>query len=225
MGIIFGLNDNVRPPTSRMFVEDLIIPAGGTSTVPPPEAYARGEDHAPFLKAEPQRTDGDCGVACLTMLLPHMTYEQVEAVVGATLRRKLPIGKSGLFLKHLEQCAVALDLPVRRLKTYDLDTAFGILDIKFEREDGDGGHTKWGHYVILTGGMILDTNRLIYRWRDYERINNARFATLLAVDVPDAQVRPPADIEAAAELEVAAPAVDAPAPRRRALPHGWKVLK
>lgn len=188
---VLGVHDRIRPPANPRLARDLVVrdPEPPRPAVPPAELLAARMD-VPVVKSEVQRSEGDCGVACLTMMFPRLTYEQVEAVVCRALKRRAPINL--MHVREVVRAAEALGAKVARRKKYDLDTACGILNIAFnnrsklERSEGNG------HYVVIYRGVVIDTDRLIYHWTDYERVRKqwghaVHFNTLIEFPMADSE--------------------------------------
>jgi hypothetical protein len=88
----------------------------------------------------PGRERNDCAICVLAMYLG-VSYEDVLREVA--VRDRPHQGRHGLLLREMERIARALGTPLKRLRKYDLTTAYGILSLPH-------------HVVLLRGGLIMD---------------------------------------------------------------------
>lgn len=88
----------------------------------------------------PGREPNDCAVCVLAMYLG-VSYEDVLREVA--IRDRPWQGRQGLRLNDIERIARALGTPLRRVRKYDLATAYGVLSLPL-------------HVVLLRGGMVID---------------------------------------------------------------------
>jgi hypothetical protein len=86
------------------------------------------------------REPNDCAICVLAMYLGR-SYEDVLREVA--VRDRPWQGRQGLRLREIEQIARALGTPLRRLRKYDLATAYGMLSVP-------------NHLVLIRNGMLLD---------------------------------------------------------------------
>ncbi|MCL4847135.1 MAG: hypothetical protein KJ066_11405 [Acidobacteria bacterium] len=88
----------------------------------------------------PGREPNDCAICVLAMYLG-VSYEDVLREVA--IRDRPWQGRQGLRLNDIERIARALGTPLRRVRKYDLATAYGVLSLPL-------------HVVLLRGGMVID---------------------------------------------------------------------
>lgn len=88
----------------------------------------------------PGREPNDCAICVLAMYLGR-SYEDVLRVVA--VRDRPWQGRLGLRLQEIERIASELGTPLRRVRKYELTTAYGILSLPH-------------HVVLLRGGMVVD---------------------------------------------------------------------
>lgn len=86
------------------------------------------------------REANDCAVCALAMYLG-VSYEDVLREVA--VRDRPHQGRQGLRLHEIERIARALGTPLRRVRKYDLSTAYGILSLP-------------DHVVLVRNGVIID---------------------------------------------------------------------
>jgi ABC-type bacteriocin/lantibiotic exporter with double-glycine peptidase domain len=122
-----------------------------------------------------QRSDGDCGVAALAMLLSAThAYEDVYLAAAAVDRDRK--GKDGLTQRELQAVARRLGLTVTPARRYDLGRDAGLLRVYSD------AHHAFGHWVAVRYGLLWDpADGFATPWRDYALRYTARLATLLRV--------------------------------------------
>lgn len=120
------------------------------------------------LSIIPQRSNMDCGVACLAMVT-RMPYEDVYVATCQVDRRA---ARRGLAVHQVQAIAKLCGLPLVRRRSYDLEADEGILSVRSE--------TNW-HFVVLCNGAIVDPDagRIFFDADDYLTENKARACTLL----------------------------------------------
>ncbi len=88
----------------------------------------------------PGREPNDCAICVLAMYVG-VSYEDVLREVA--VRDRPWQGRQGLRLCDIERIARALGTPLRRVRKYDLATAYGVLSLP-------------NHVVLARGGMVID---------------------------------------------------------------------
>jgi hypothetical protein len=88
----------------------------------------------------PGREPNDCAICVLAMYLGR-TYEDVLRAVA--VRDRPSQGRQGLRLHEVERIARDLGTPLKRVRTFDVATATGILSLP-------------DHLVLLRGGTLID---------------------------------------------------------------------
>jgi len=127
----------------------------------------------PLIRIVLQKGSNDCGIAALASALG-LSYEAVEKACEARhiyLSRR----KSGLRLKELESVASYLGFKPERdpPRGWDQeDDRVGLVKVVFP-------HEKIGHYVLVSGGVVLDPDGWLWDARLFLRHLGARFATRL----------------------------------------------
>jgi ABC-type bacteriocin/lantibiotic exporter with double-glycine peptidase domain len=126
------------------------------------------------VKVIAQRSNWDCGVASLAMILG-VPYGDVSAASRARFGKP---PRRGLGIYHLEELASLLGFSLRRVyrrEDYLLGQS-GVLGM-------NGGAMCWaGHWVVLKGGAILDPDGAeVWTVDDYTAKHKCRPATLLVV--------------------------------------------
>lgn len=86
------------------------------------------------------REPNDCAICVLAMYLG-VSYEDVLREVA--VRDRPWQGRQGLRLRDIERIARALGTPLRRVRKYDLATAYGVLSLPH-------------HVVLARGGLVVD---------------------------------------------------------------------
>lgn len=123
-----------------------------------------------------QRTDWDCGVAAIAMLL-NIPYNDVAATVRAIITDP-KLKKRGLILYQLEDVIEYHGFKTKRVyrkKDY-LEGATGILGLN------GGTMDSAGHWVLLRDGMIVDpSDASVNDPDDYIKENNCRPATMVVI--------------------------------------------
>lgn len=130
------------------------------------------------MRVTRQRSDSDCGVACLSMILDK-DYGDIICVV----RDLYPEGlRHGLGIVHLEAIAARFQKRFRRVyrsREYLMDRPTGILAVL------GGVIDKAGHWVVLKDGVVIEPwheKRPIYGLAEYLQMNKCRTATLLILE-------------------------------------------
>ena len=114
----------------------------------------------------PGREPNDCAVCVLAMYLGR-SYEDVLRVVA--VRDRPWQGRQGLRLHEIERIASELGTPLRRVRKFDLTTAYGILSLPH-------------HVVLLRSGMIVDPEpggATLWEVEDYLHTYDCRPGVLL----------------------------------------------
>lgn len=88
----------------------------------------------------PGREPNDCAICVLAMYVG-VSYEDVLREVA--VRDRPWQGRQGLRLRDIERIARALGTPLRRVRKYDLATAYGVLSLP-------------NHVVLARGGVVID---------------------------------------------------------------------
>ena len=86
------------------------------------------------------RERNDCAICVMAMYLGR-SYEDVLRVVA--VRDQPWQGRQGLRIREIEQIARALGTPLKRLRKYDLTSAYGMLSLP-------------NHLVLIRNGMLVD---------------------------------------------------------------------
>ena len=94
---------------------------------------------SPIITVIVQRAESDCGVAALAMILGK-TYEEVLVACGHDHPRVLT---KGLWATGMSRVAASLGVTLTRKRTFDVETAFGLLCLS-------------DHVVVLKNGLIID---------------------------------------------------------------------
>lgn len=129
------------------------------------------------IKVVAQRSDWDCGAACLSMLLP-----SDYAVVSATARTRFPkVRKYGMAIYEMEETAELLGHKLTRhyKKKGYLEGKTGILGILGPKKELPSG----GHWVVLKDGthVVDPTDSTIWKLEDYLAVVKGRTVTLLTL--------------------------------------------
>lgn len=117
-------------------------------------------------KLVPGRERNDCAVCALAMYLG-VSYEDVLREVA--VRDRPWQGRQGLRLHEIERVARALGTPLRRLRKYDLTTAYGLLSLP-------------KHLVLVRSGLVIDAEpggASLWELDDYLHTYNIRPGVLL----------------------------------------------
>ncbi len=119
-------------------------PGVGSTTMPYRRTSAKprpGSLHpAIATRIVPGREKNDCAICVLAMYLGR-SYEDVLREVA--VRDRPWQGRRGLRLWEIEQIARALGTPLKRVRKYDVATAYGMLSLP-------------SHLVLLRAGGIID---------------------------------------------------------------------
>lgn len=117
-----------------------------------------------------QRGELDCGIAALAMLL-HESYEAVHDALVAT-RGTRPL-RRGAVAQDLVATAAYLGRRLRRSRRAALDPArvHGVLGVDFDDSQG--------HWTLVAGGYVFDTNGYVWTVRDYIAASGGRVDILL----------------------------------------------
>jgi ABC-type bacteriocin/lantibiotic exporter with double-glycine peptidase domain len=91
-------------------------------------------------KIVPGREPNDCAICVLAMYLGR-SYEDVLRVVAVKDRSYQ--GRQGLRLHEVERIARELGTPLRRLRKFEVATAYGMLSLP-------------DHLVLLRNGVVVD---------------------------------------------------------------------
>jgi hypothetical protein len=122
-----------------------------------------------------QRGEGDCGVAALASLTG-IPYEDVYVQAAKVDKRHR--GKNGLWNYEVVAIARRLDVRLRPITTFDLDTDEGVLRVYFT---GPRSKTSpGGHFVAVKGGVIgCPADGGERPWLEWLNANSAYAGTLL----------------------------------------------
>lgn len=124
-----------------------------------------------------QRTDWDCGIASIAMLL-NVPYNDVAATVKAIIDDP-KLKKRGLILYQLEMVIESFGFKTKRVykrKGY-LDDATGILGLN------GGTMDAAGHWVLIKDGMIVDpSDGTVNDPDEYIKENKCRPATMVVIE-------------------------------------------
>lgn len=93
----------------------------------------------PYIRVEPQRTDHDCGIVSLALLTGHSYEDVLEAAVGFLWNPH----RRGMWLSDITKAADTLGVTLKRRRTWDWESAVGILCAP-------------DHVAVLRWGLIFD---------------------------------------------------------------------
>lgn len=123
-----------------------------------------------------QETEGDCGVAALT-LFAELPYDRGLAAVAQVAPGR-DVKRLGLLNGHVVAAAAHLGITLTPTRKFALDTDEGVLRVRLERGPERG--VPHGHFVAVKRGLILCPNDGLARdWRRYLKLVDARPGTLL----------------------------------------------
>lgn len=129
------------------------------------------------VKVISQRSDWDCGVAAIAMLLG-VPYKDVLAVVKEMYDPK-QLKRTGLILRQMEEVIenrFGLKVDRRYRRDGYLDGASGILGLN------GGDCAPHGHWVVIKDGLILDpSGGEAWAPDDYMKAGKCRPATLIVL--------------------------------------------
>ncbi len=125
----------------------------------------------PIIRYVPQRHDGDCGVACLAMITG-VNYEHALIAIGEA---EPMVCTKGVWTHHMRAAASRLGFITRVRRKFDIETDFGILNVKFKSVSHE-------HLVVLWEGRIIDTDFGLYMADVYFSVMKARPTSLLVFD-------------------------------------------
>ena len=125
---------------------------------------------APILRVVVQRTDMDCGVACLAMICG-VLYENALCAVAQI---QPDVCVKGLYQHQMIRAAKILGVTMRAQRRYDLENDTGILCVSTKK-------WKHDHLVVIKGGLIVDTDGTIWDSDVYMSANKAKLGSLLVV--------------------------------------------
>lgn len=121
---------------------------------------------APFLNVIPQRTNMDCGIACVAMLLG-VSYEKALLAFGDELEH-------GAKTRQVQAAARKLGSVLRLRRTFDLENDTGLLAVRSLKWKAD-------HLVVLREGLVIDTDATLWEPSCYLQVYEARALSLLVV--------------------------------------------
>jgi predicted double-glycine peptidase len=123
-----------------------------------------------LFRIVPQRSDWDCGVACLAMLL-NIDYETALAQSGRTAQVE-----RGLWFSEMIAIAEAFDeeLVIRRRGRYNIQTATGIVHVYHYTAK----HST-SHVVFLHRGLFYETDGLVWDAKTYLAHEKLRAGSIL----------------------------------------------
>lgn len=110
-------------------------------------------DALPVMRVVTARGIGDCGIACLAMMLGK-SYEDVFAAAVAHTHDKI-VHKHGMWVSQIMRVAKEMGVTLHRRKKWDLESSVGILGMT-------NRNTEEGHVVVLKEGYIIDVDGTIW---------------------------------------------------------------
>jgi len=127
----------------------------------------------PIIRVIPQRYGGDCGVACLAMLLG-VSYENA-LVAAAQVAPNVCI--TGIWIKHMQTAALLLGYKLRRHRRFDIETDTGILVTNTKRPKQYPVHV-----VVLREGLVIETDGCLWEAELYMKQHQATAGPLLVAE-------------------------------------------
>lgn len=103
------------------------------------------------------------------------TYEDVYIAVAAIDPNR---GGSSLHNGDIVKAAKVLGITLTPTKSFDPDDDEGVLRLRWNGRHGR--KNRGGHFVALRDGQVFcPTDAMVYPWREYLTLYQARFGTLL----------------------------------------------
>ncbi len=128
----------------------------------------------PLLRFELQRTTGDCGIACISMITG-IPYEDVLVSVAEDRRYGALPHRTGLWLTNMMAIAKKLGCPLRKKRVCNFVMDKGILAVEMP---------TLGHVVVLMSGLIFEPDDAsVWLPIDYKRRHRAKFGSILIPNV------------------------------------------
>lgn len=133
-----------------------------------------------MLRLFPQRTDGDCSIACLATYLgrPYST------ILKTAKRYSRDPVKLGMFMTEIQKVAKKLGCSLVLKRHINFANHEGILSVdnyaKGWRRRGKGKEPE-GHVVVLWRGLIYDPTcgGTLWTVEQYKRCNKTKFTSIL----------------------------------------------
>lgn len=105
---------------------------------------------SPVIQLVLQRSEGDCCIAVLAMYLG-LSYEDVLAAAAQIDQN---IHHKGMWNWQIKETARVLGVNLKQRRKWDYDTADGVLVLTSK--------THFDHVVVLTSGLIFDTEGCVW---------------------------------------------------------------
>lgn len=122
-----------------------------------------------------QRKGRDCGVAALAMFAM-VAYE--DAYIAVVRVDPAFRGGEGLHNHEIVKAAFHLGIVLEPTRTFDLDDDEGVLRLRWNGSKGK--RNRGGHFVTVRNGQIFcPSDVMVYPWREYLALSDARPGTLL----------------------------------------------
>ena len=125
----------------------------------------------PVMQLVAQREENDCSIAALASIAG-VTYEDALRAVAKV--DPVHMGRTGLWVRQIEQAATDLGCPLRRRKRYDIQHDVGLLRVQLPNRDV--------HVVWLANGLIVNWDLSVWRAEDYLQRLGAKPGVLLVLD-------------------------------------------
>ena len=117
----------------------------------------------PIVQVQVSRAPGDCAVVALAMYLGR-SYEDVFAA-AVSVTKNIIFHKTGMFYPQIHQTAAILDATIHTSKTFNIETACGLLGLK--RKRGTTKRLFEQHIAFLKAGLIFDGDGTVWDAETY----------------------------------------------------------
>jgi len=108
----------------------------------------------PFVRVLKQRTEGDCGIVALAMLLSR-SYEDILEALSRIKHGPVHPHRRGIYIRDIVRVAEDLGMPLRGKRKADLEQDFGILSLHTL-----ANRSGKEHVTFLRWGLILDDGEI-----------------------------------------------------------------
>lgn len=127
-----------------------------------------------LVASKGQDTIGDCAI-CALGTLSGRSYEDIVEIAS-----QLNVNwRKGMYLSEIIRIADKLNITLKRVKKFDLETDTGILDMRA----WDARRKKYEeHVVVLYAGRLFDSDLAVWAPDAFIKQYKATFKTLLRVD-------------------------------------------